>query len=210
VGKKVVITVVVILLKITGAGLAVTVTVELPELVGELQPYPNHPTAAFDLGTSFLLIDEVLVQMSGMFTPGVGHSMITGESWELTPEIELEMDPGVGYCYVFVHSSESPFDVTGILQLKHDATWDFLLDGKGQVTAYLGWGGAIPEVSIIAGSVQISGAHIIVEGVVPEPATVLLLVVGIVWIKARERGPFGGIGPANIYVQRKSHRIDID
>jgi len=42
------------------------------------------------------------------------------------------------------------------------------------------------------------------------PATVLLLVVGIVWIKARERGPFGGIGPANIYVQRKSHRIDID
>jgi hypothetical protein len=186
--KKVAITTVVILMKITGAGLAVTVTVELPEFVGELQPYPNQPTASFDLGTSFLQIDEVYIQIKGTFAPGVARSMITGESWELTPELNLVMDPGVGSCYVFVHPLESPFDVEGTLKLKYGATWDFLLDSKNQVSIYLDWGGVIPEISIIAGSVQISSAYITVEGTVPEPATILFLAVGVVGVRVSKCG----------------------
>ncbi len=132
-GKIVAISVLVVLFGITGAASATTVTIELPELVGELEPYPNHPTATFDFGTSFLSIDEVSIRMSGTFTPGVVHSLITGESWDATPEILLYIQRGVG---TFLHPLESPFDVEQIFELDLGATWDFLLDGKGEVSAY--------------------------------------------------------------------------
>lgn len=43
-----------LLLSLTGAASATTVIVELPELVGPLEPCPNQATAAFDLWISFL------------------------------------------------------------------------------------------------------------------------------------------------------------
>lgn len=52
---------------------ATTVTIELPDLVGELHQYPNGSVAVFDFGTSFLQIDEVRIQLTGTFTPGLAH-----------------------------------------------------------------------------------------------------------------------------------------
>jgi len=186
-GKIGAISVLVVLFGITEAALATIVTIELPELVGQLEPYPNHPTAAFDFGTSFLSIDAVSIQVSGTFTPRVVRSSITGELLELTPEIELYMDPGIGTCYVFLHPLESPFDVEGTFVLRHGATWDFLLDGTGEVNAYLGWGGGGGYVIITPGSVEISQGYLTIEGVVPEPASILLLALGIVVVRTKHR-----------------------
>ena len=179
------ISVLVLLFGISGAASATIYTIELPGLVGELEPYPNHPTATFDFGTSFLSIDEVRIRMSGTFTPGVAHSRITGESWDVTPEILLYMDPGVGYCFVFVYPLESPFDVEGIFALRHGATWDFLLDGTDEVAAYLGWGGGTPSLIITPGFAEISQAYLTVEGVVPEPATLFLVGLGAVMMRKK-------------------------
>lgn len=186
-GKIAAISVLVVLFGITGAASATIFTIELPGLVGELEPYPNHPTAEFDFGTSFLSIDEVRIQLIGTFTPRVVSSMITVESLELTPEIELYMDPGIGSCYVFVYPLESPFDVEGIFALRHDATWDFLLDGTDEVAAYLGWGVIATggDVTTTLGSVEVSQAYLTVEGVIPEPATVFLLAFGAVMMRKK-------------------------
>ena len=186
-GKIAAISVLVVLFGIADAAPATIFTIELPELVGELQPYPNNPTAAFDFGTSFVIIDEVRIQMTGTFTLGLARSMITGETWELTPEVELYMDPGVGSCYVFLHPLESPFDVEGTFVLRHGATWDFLLDGTGEVPANPGWGGGTPDIVITPGSVEVSQAYLTVEGVIPEPASILLLALGIVGVRAKHR-----------------------
>jgi len=187
-GKIAAISVLVVLFGITGAASGTIFTIELPELVGELEPYPNHPTAAFDFGTSFLSIDEVRIQLSGIFTPRVVRSSITGESLELTPEIELYMDPGVGYCSVFVYPLESPFDVEGTFVLRHVATWDFLLDGTDELTAGLLWGVSVGGVTITPGSVEISQAYLTVEGVIPEPATLFLVGLGgLFLVRRREK-----------------------
>jgi len=127
--------------------------------------------------------------MGGTFTPGSAHGdgvNIPVDEWlELLPEIELYMDPGVGSCFTFLNPWESPFNIEEPFALKHGATWDFLLDGTGQVNANLGWGGFI-EGWVIATlpTVQVSEAYLTIEGVVPEPATVLLLAMGIVCVRA--------------------------
>jgi len=168
----------------SGAASATIFTIELPELVGELHPYPNHPTAPFDFGTSFLSIDEVRIELSGMFTPRVVRSSITGELLELTPEIELYMQRGVA---IHLYPLESPFDVEGTFVLRYGATWDFLLDGTGEVAAYLLWGVSVGDVTITPGSVEISQAYLTIEGVIPEPASILLLVLGIAGVRVRRR-----------------------
>jgi len=166
------------------AGSAETVTIELPEFVGELQTYPNGPTADFELGVSFLQIDVVRIQMSGIFTPAVGLNVVTGQTREILPEIELYTDPGVGSCFTFLYPVESPFDVEGTLRLKYGATWDFLLDGKGRVSAYLGWGiGGPDNIIVTPGSVEVSQAYLTIEGTIPEPTTLCLLSVGVVVVR---------------------------
>ncbi len=188
-GKIAAICVLVVLFIITGAATATIFTIELPGLVGELEPYPNNPTAAFDFGTSFLSIEQVRIQLNGIFIPREVSSMTTVESLKLTPEIELYMDPGIGYCSVFLYPLESPFDVEGTFALRHDATWDFLLDGTGEVAAYLGWpvSPAGEDVIINPGYVEIYQAFLLVDGIIPEPSSILLLFLGIVGVRVNKR-----------------------
>jgi hypothetical protein len=183
------ISVLVMLFVITGAASATIFTIELPGLVGELEPYPNNPTAAFDFGTSFLSINEVSIQLNGIFIPRVVSSMIIVESLELTPEIDLYMYPEIGACSVFVYPLESPFDVEGTFALKYGATFDFLLDGTDEVTLELGWPVSITgeDVIIDPGSVEIYQAFLIVDGVIPEPSSILLLFLGILGVRVNKR-----------------------
>jgi hypothetical protein len=168
------ISILVVLLCITGAASATIFTVELPGLVGELEEYPNGSTASFDFGTSFLSIDEVRIRMSGTIVP-----------FSNFPEIEVYMNPGIGSTYVFLHPLEGPFDIEKAFKLKYGATWDFLLDGIGEVNADLGWP-VHPacgfNLTMEHPSVEITEAYIIVEGVVPEPTIFYFIALGGLWI----------------------------
>ena len=178
--KIMVVVTVAMVLGFPGANSAETVTIELPEFVGELNSYPNEPVADFDFGVSFLQIDVVRIQISGTFTTAVGRNVVTGQTQEIYPEIELYTDPGVGSCFTFLHPLEIPFDVEGTLKLKYGATWDFLLDGKGQVSAYLDWGVVGPDIIVTPGSVEISKAYLTIEGTIPEPTTISLVSMGMI------------------------------
>ena len=188
-GKIAAITTLVLLLVIAGAASAETFTIELPELVGELEPYPNGSTAVFDFGTSFLSIDEVRIQASGTFTLGSAH----GGGWDnpvdvwtdVHPTISIYMDLEPGFAGRDLSSFESPF-VIELLDLVFGATWDSLLDGTEQLRAELSYGCFIDDWVIATWpTLQISEAHLTIEGVVPEPATVLLLAMGTVWVRAK-------------------------
>jgi len=173
-GKIAAISSLVVLFGITAAASATIVTIELPGLIGDLKAYPNGSTDVFDFGTAFLSIDEVRIRMSGTITP-----------FSDLPEIVVYMNPGVGSTYAFLHALESPFDVEGTFVLRNGATWDFLLDGIGEVNADLSWPvypASGVKVTMEHPSVEISEAYITVEGVVPEPATFCFLALGGFWI----------------------------
>jgi hypothetical protein len=80
------------------------------------------------------------------------------------------MDPGVGSCYAFLNPLESPFDIEKQFLLRYGASWDFLFDGKGVVNADLIW----PISDEPPSTVEISEAYLTVEGIIPEPASLLL------------------------------------
>lgn len=175
--KKVILSIglVILVLGLVCTSSAETFTLELPELIGNLEPYPNGSVASFDFGTSFLQIDHVSIRMKGTNTP---FSF---------PEINIYMDPGVGSCYTFLHPLTSPFDVEESFLLKYGASWDFLLDGEGTVNADLIWpvsGYQAPETS---STVEISEAYITIEGVTPEPSSLCLIGLGCFWIIRKSR-----------------------
>jgi hypothetical protein len=167
----------VLMLGMYGSTSATIFTVELPGLVGELEPYPNGSTDSFDFGTSFLSIDEVRIRMSGTIEP-----------FSELPAIHVYIFPGVGSCFTDLHPMESPFNIEQAFKLKYGATYDFLLDGIGEVNADLVW--AVQptwgvNLTMEHPSVEISEAYITVEGVVPEPSSILSLILGVILLKRR-------------------------
>lgn len=157
---------------------AATITIELPDLVGELHQYPNGSVAVFDFGTSFLQIDEVRIQLTGTFTPGLAHGdgvEIPANQWlEVPPEILAGMDSGLGFSLATLSPSESPFHIEEPFALFAGATWDFLLDGRGELLAELNYGFGSGWVVVTPPSVELTEAYLTVQGTVPEPSSLLL------------------------------------
>jgi hypothetical protein len=60
-----ILTVLFMLFGITGAASATIFTIELPELAGELESYPNNPTVVFDFETPFLSIEKTQIHVIG-------------------------------------------------------------------------------------------------------------------------------------------------
>jgi len=185
--KIVAITALFLLLSQTGTISAVTIAIELPELVGELQQYPNGSSAEFNFETSFLQIDEVSIQLNGTFTPGLAQGD-GDELLEVPPEIEIYTDPGEGLCGVILHPVESPFTLDEAFQRWFGATWDFLLDGQGELTANLTWGSGWTIET--PPTVELTDAYLTVQGTVPEPSTfVFFVLVGVVLCQKHRRFP---------------------
>ena len=175
------------------------ITVPLPGLVDH---YGDPRTVPLDLGTSFLSIDEVRVGVSGRATPGTNSEdgdLGAGLVW-LWMTIEIRPSSGPGYPW---RASILPYD--------HDpapvnaAGWHFLLDGHAEISVSL-----LPLVvysdSTISGSpstdvdqgylgsamqdtpsIDVDQAYLVVEGVIPEPATLTLLALGGLTLMRRRR-----------------------
>jgi hypothetical protein len=173
----------------TSPGIAETLTIELPDLVGDLEPPPSGSSAAFDFGTYFIDVEQVRIDLRGTFTPGSAHGdgvqFPVDEWFEVPAEIEVTMEPGVGSCFTFLNPLESPFNMQQAFELHHGASWDFLLDGTDEVTAYSNTPIMGGKVVVTPPTVEISEAYLVLEGVVPEPATLVLLAMGALCLQAK-------------------------
>jgi hypothetical protein len=164
-----------------------TFTVPLPELVGT---YGGSRTASFDFGTSFQSIDEVRIHWAGTLTPGLGHGdgieMPEDEWFPWPTQIGAMMDPpGSGFWYAYVGPFDGPFEVEQPFVSFLNPTWDFLLDGQGEVTAHLAPAIIIGGVMVTPPSGEITDAYLVLEGI-PEPGTLsLLLLAGLAAMRHR-------------------------
>jgi len=162
-------------------------TVELPEFIGPLVENGTTKTATFDFGTSFLQIDNVSIQLEGTCTMGSAHgdgTWFPEDEWTDVPSvIEAYMDAPEGFCGMSSRVDESPFVIDEPFDLFLDATWDFLLDGTDNVTLNFYWGFGIDAwIIVTTPTADITDAYLVVDGIVPEPATILLLGIGAIGI----------------------------
>jgi len=163
-------------------------TVELPEFLGPLVEQGTTKTSSFDFGTSFLEIYDVSIQLEGTCTIGSAHGdgiWIPEDEWtDVRPHFGFAMDPGDGLCGVGDIVDESPFVIDKPFKLVFDATWDFLLDGADDVTLDFYWGFGIDGwVIVTEPTANITEAYLTVDGIVPEPATIILLSIGVIGIR---------------------------
>ena len=160
-------------------------TVELPEFTGPLTEKWTTKTESFDFGVSFLQINQVRIQLIGTFTPGTAHGngiWVPEDEWIDVPGIfEGLMNSGTGWWGFGTTVYESPLIVDERFEHGSGATWDFLLDGSGEATLMFWWGSPIPEwpyIIVTDPAADISEAYLVVDGIVPEPATLLILGAG--------------------------------
>ena len=187
-GMKIIVMVAAVLFGISPIAGAEIFTVELPEFLGPLEERGTTKTSSFDFGTSFLEIYDVSIQLEGTCTFGSAHGggvEIPEDEWiDVRPHFDFFMDPPEGICGTGAIVDESPFVIDKPFNLHFDATWDFLLDGTDDVTLDFYWGFGIGDwIIVTTPTADISGAYLIVDGVVPEPSTILLLSIGVVGIR---------------------------
>ena len=149
-------------------GAAATFTVELPGLEGPYEGGGGSRTDYFDFGATFLSIDEVRIGWTGTITPGEGHGdgvELPADEWFEWPAryYAVMNPPGPGTWTAFAQgssfSTEEPFSAQG------GATWDFLLDGAGEIDVNLEPEIVIGGVMVTPPSGQISNAYLVIEGV---------------------------------------------
>ena len=187
-GMKITLTLAIVLAIFSASTSAEIFTVELPEFTGPLVERGTIKTSSFDFGTSFVEIYDVRIQLEGTCTFGSAHGdgvWIPEDEWTDVPSsIEAYMDPPDGLCGVGVIVEESPFVIDEPLGLLFGATWDFLLDGTDYVTLDFNWGFGIDGwVIVTTPTADITEAYLTVDGIVPEPSTILLLSIGVVGIR---------------------------
>ena len=144
-------------------------------------------TMDFDLGVEFSEISRVYIDWSGEISAGLsqgypdplpyygqlvaGIGPIPGEGWLRSASV---------WGGVSTYPSPEPFDVSSeFFFYQPGVTWDSFLDGKERITIFIpSIMGDPPPIS--QGSVVLNNATLIVDGsIIPEPATFVLLGLGL-------------------------------
>ena len=153
----------------------------------------------FDLGTGFIKITNVYMDWSGAITAGLAIQLdpVTfepiGDPFPKMVAIYAYMGRNPGARIVDVWGGEAtypvpePFEHLSEFELLGPTTWSDLLVGQGSITIgymelFMLYGFYIEH-----GSVNLDRAILIVEGVIPEPGTILLLATGIIGMRLKKR-----------------------
>jgi len=148
----------------------------------------------FDLGVTFISIDHVYIDWSGVITAGLAvHNDNPGEPYPLNVAIgsSLGSNPYIRSADFWggggTYPSPEPFEMLSEFELIGPSVWSDILDGKGSINmVYL-------ELFIISGNyveggqISLDKAVLIFDGtIIPEPLTIILLGMGTIVIIARK------------------------
>jgi hypothetical protein len=183
-----------------------TFTVDLPSLEG-VYASEEIRTTSFDLGTQLLTIDEVRIGWAGAIAEGEGHGdgleMPLDEWFEWPASFDAVMNPpGAGFWVATVSEGTQdgitfiPFEAEEPFSAVGPATWDFLLDGEGEITLQLSPAFVLGGVMVTPPWGQLSDVYLVVEGTsagsIPTVSdwglamtTLLLLVGGTIVLRRR-------------------------
>lgn len=148
-----------------------TLHVELPQLQGF---FGVNRSIEFDLGVIIESINNVKVKWNGTITPGLGH----GDGVE-KPEYEWFEWPTQIYAYLksdenaywsAYTDTNRTFNDTTRFERHFNASWDFLLDGQGEIQVGLAPFIILGGTIVIPPSAYINNIELIVEAVVSETA----------------------------------------
>ena len=149
----------------------------------------------FDLGIEFVEIDSVYMDWSGEITAGL--AILYDNPDEPFPKevgigASLGGSPYPRFARIFggeaTYPVPEPFDCLSEFELLGTTTWLDLLDGQGATLIQYKEYVIVDGYYIEHGFINLDRAILRVEGViVPEPATVLLLTMGIMSIQLKRR-----------------------
>ena len=195
--KKVLITILGILLFCAGTTLADTVELDLFTLGCPTEFAFNSPQFGwekdFDLGVTFTEISHIYIDWSGGITGGlaVDDYGAPGEPFPLDVGIIASMSyPRLSEIWggETTYPEPEPFDCLSEIPPGTSA-WADLLDGEGTIIidytefVFGGNGGYIEH-----GSVTLDRATLVVDGVVvPEPASILLFMMGSLYLRVKHQ-----------------------
>ena len=163
---------------------------------GRYDPNSPHWQTDFDLGVTFIEISHVYMDWSGEIMAGLATDpMRPGPQpfpCDLGISAYLGANPWPRLAAVYGGERTYPepegFDSRTEFELLGQTTWSDLLDGQGWIgIGYTVLGG--PYITYVEfGFVDLASPTLVVEGtIVPEPATIVLLVAGIIGVRAGKR-----------------------
>jgi len=119
------------------------IEIPLPELTGSYTIDPaSTRTVAFDLGQPVTEVHQVWIRWAGSMTYGIGQGdgvIRPVEPWFDWPgQVYAKMDTDeYGYWHTISRPAEGAFEDTVLFETPFENTWDFLLDGTGELKVYL-------------------------------------------------------------------------
>ncbi len=165
-----------------GNARATVVEVQLPELNGLYWPHGAEPaggkSATIQLPSKPSVIHGVSIRVRGTSTTGVWSCDSQTGPRDYTIGVNLSASMPAGADWWFTQGpgelGTGAFDWTSTFVPFHAPTWDFLLDGTGQINLGGQAESAIPECTLInnAASLTVSDVTLIVDGEFPTPANV--------------------------------------
>ena len=148
----------------------------------------------FDLGVTFTQISHVYIDWSGEIMGRLVLAWHTPPAYPSNEEIEAALGHYPSWRYTTALGGKTTYPESEVFDrlsefVNGSMSWSELFDGQGTITIEYPELLSVPEISVIEyGFINLTSATLIVDGtIVPEPATIVLFVTGIIGLRTRKR-----------------------